>query len=84
MKIFSTSLKGQMKNCLLAVIWPKKDIYSFFKDCSVPTTSLRTIQNWDEKGLSRSAMIDCVFQSLSEQPDNGTMHFTLMLNELSS
>jgi len=49
MQIFSPSLKRQLKDCILAIFWPKKDVYSFFKDCSVPVNVLKTIDDWDEK-----------------------------------
>src|SRR5206468_2522715 len=83
-KIFASSLKRQMKDCILAVLWPKKDIYKFFRDCSVPVSALKCIENWDAKGLSRSAMVDQVFDTLSTQTDNGTLHFNIMLDALSS
>jgi len=83
MQIFSPVLKRQIKDCLLAIFWPKKDIYTFFKDCSVPVNTLKTIENWDEKKLSRAAMIDTVFSSLGDQSDNGTVHFNFMLDTLS-
>lgn len=82
MQIFSATLKRQMKDCLLALFWPKKQIYEFFADCTVPSASLATIRDWDEKGLSRSAMIDAVFESLTGRTDNGTMHFDVMLEQL--
>src|SRR5215217_3504055 len=84
MKIFAPALKRQMKDCILAVLWPKKDIYKFFRDCSVPDSALKSIVDWDNKSLARSSMVDQVFDALSRQPDNGTMHFNLMLDELST
>ena len=84
MKIFSPVLKRHMKDCILAILWPKKDIYKFLKDCSVPSSSLKSIENWDAKGLSRAAMVDQAFDALSSQADNGTMQFNIMLDELSS
>lgn len=83
-KLFSPSLKRQLKDCILAELWPKSDIYNLFRDCSIPTGTLRLIENWDSKGLSRSAMIDQVFEGLSKQTDNGTVHFGIMLNALAS
>ncbi len=84
MKIFSPALKRQMKDCILAVLWPRKDIYSFFKDHSCPANVLKVIDKWEEKELSRSAMIDQAFEALGDMPDNGTLHFNLMLDSLSN
>lgn len=73
-----------MKDCILAIFWPRKEIYSFFKDCSVPVTVLKSIDKWDEKALSRADMVSVIFDILSDQPDNGTMHFNLMLDTLAN
>lgn len=84
MKIFSFALKRQMKDCMLAIFWPKKSIYQFFKECSVPHSSLKLIEQWDIKGLSRAAMIDEIFTDLGKRNDNGTFQFDIMLEMLSS
>jgi hypothetical protein len=72
-----------MKDCILAVLWPKKDIYRFFRDCSVPAPALKVIEKWVTLELTRAQMVDRVFDALSSQPDNGTMHFGVMLEVLS-
>ena len=82
MKIFSPALKRQIKDCILAILWPKKEIYAFFKDHSCPNNVLKTIEGWDDKGLSRAGMIDSAFDALSNMPDNGLLHFNLMLDSL--
>lgn len=73
-----------MKDCILAILWPKKEIYVFFKDHTCPKKVLKVIDNWDEKGFSRVDMINNTFSALADMPDNGTLHFTLMLDSLSS
>jgi hypothetical protein len=83
MKIFSPSLKHQLKACILAVLWPRKDIYKFFKDCSVPLSVLRRVEDWEAKGLSRKLIVEQVFDSLGDRADNGTLHFHVMLESLS-
>ena len=82
MKIFAPALKRQMKDCILSIFWPKKEIYAFFKDCSVPKGTIENIDKWDDRGLSRSDMVDIVFDALSDQPDNGTLHLNLILDTL--
>lgn len=84
MKVFAPVLKRQMKDCILALFWPKKEIHRFLKDCSVPTPVLRAIEGWDEKGLSRAEMVDRAFDTLDRQPDNGTFHFDQILETLST
>jgi len=84
MRVYSPALKHQMKDCILAVLWPKRDIFKLFKDCSIPVAALRKIEDWEAKGLSRAAMVDQVFDTLKNQPDNGTLHFNILLELLSS
>ena len=84
MKIFSPALKRQIKDCILALLWPKREVYNFFKDHSCPVNVLKTIDGWDEKRLSRADMVNEVFNALGELPDNGTVHFNLMLDSLAN
>lgn len=41
MQIFSSALKRQMKDCILAIFWSKKEIFAFIKDCSVLVNVLK-------------------------------------------
>lgn len=84
MKVFSPSLKRQMKDCILALVWPKKDIYKLFRECSVPPRTLKLIEDWEAAGLSRAAMVDKVFEGLQEQSDNGTVQFGILLDALAN
>jgi hypothetical protein len=82
MKIFSPTLKREIRDCILAIFWPKKEIFKFFKDCSVPANILKKVEA-QQVDLSRFLVVDCVFDELAEQPDNGTIHFNIMLDSLS-
>lgn len=84
MKIFSPALKRQIKDCILALLWPKREVYNFFKDHNCPVNVLNPIEQWDKKQLSRADMVDEVFNALGNQPDHGTLHFNLMLESLSN
>ena len=68
----------------MALLWPKTEIYSFFKDHTCPVNVLKTIGSWNEKGLSRRDMINNVFDALGDLPDNGTVQFNLMLDLLAN
>lgn len=83
MKVFSTSLKREMKDCILAILWPRKDIYRLFVDCSVPRSVLKRVADWERTSISRPEMIDAVFDGLASLPDNGTVQFELLLTALS-
>lgn len=78
---FPSDIKGCMKDCILAVLWPRKDIYGFFKDhCS--THDLVRITNFKEEGLSRSTMVDMMFDQLDSKTDHGLGSFRAMLKSL--
>lgn len=82
MQIFSPTLKRHLKDCILAIFWPKKQICSFFKDCSVPEDILKRVSNFDE--ISRARIVDTVFDLLQNRHDNGVLSFNLMFEALSN
>lgn len=84
MKIVSPALKRQMKDCILAIFWPRREIFRFLKDCSVPVSVLAAVDGWEAKGLNRAAMVDQAFDALGRLPDNGTFHFDQMLEVLAA
>lgn len=73
-----------MKDCLLAVLWPRQDIYSFMADHGCTKSDLRIIDNYEEKSLYRSQMIDLMFAHLSSSKDGGLGQFRSMLQSLLS
>jgi hypothetical protein len=73
-----------MKDCLLAVLWPRQDIYSFMADHGCTKSDLRVIDNYEEKSLHRSQMIDLMFAHLSSSKDGGLGQFRSMLQSLLS
>ncbi|HAT1825407.1 TPA: hypothetical protein JBA24_12890 [Legionella pneumophila] len=82
MKIFSPALKGQIKACILALIWPREEIFKFFKDLQCPTNVLKSIEKWQDQNMTRADMVKNAFQTLEDQHDNGTLYFNLMLETL--
>lgn len=79
---FPNDIKGCMKDCILAVIWPKQDIYTFFNDHGCTKADLKCLANYKEEGTTRSRMIDVMFGHLSEQPTGGLGQFRAMLQSL--
>lgn len=71
-----------MRDCILSVLWARKDIYSFFVDHSCGKVELKLIESPESKGLSREAMVDLIFNRLSERADGGLGPFRAMLNSL--
>jgi hypothetical protein len=71
-----------MKDCILSLIWPKSEIYSFFADHRCAKADLRPIDDFKERQLSRSVMVDTMFNHLSAKPDGGLGPFRAMLQSL--
>jgi len=71
-----------MRDCILSIFWPRRDILSFFRDRGCTRDDLRLIENFKENGLSRTAMIDTMFDRLSSKPDGGLGQFRAMLKAL--
>lgn len=81
-KVFDSSTKSAMRDCILALIWPKKELVSFFRECAVPVDVLRIVSAWEERGLSRAQIVDEVFGQLSSRSDGGTFLFSAVLDQL--
>jgi Restriction endonuclease len=71
-----------MKDCVLAVLWPRQDIYTFFADHGCTKNDLRILEGFEEKNLNRSQMIDLMFGQLSSAKDGGLGQFRAMLQSL--
>lgn len=79
---FPADIKGCMKDCILALLWPKQDIYTFFKDHGCTKYDIRILDGFEEKNLNRSQMIDLMFGHLSSASDGGLGQFRAMLQSL--
>ena len=81
---FPTDVKNCMKECILSILWARKDIYGFFKDNGCTPSELNEIKEFDAEAnkMSRARMIDTMFSSLSERADNGLGQFRAMLQAL--
>lgn len=77
---FPSDIQACMRDCILAVMWSKDDIYSFFKNhCT--QSDLKVLDNYKDK-LTRVAMIDRVFDHLASSVDGGLGSFRAMLKSL--
>ncbi len=83
---FPTDIKLCMKDCILSIFWAKDDIYNFFQNNNCNSSDLNSLGSYKDKenGLSRSGMVDRVFESLSKRPDNGLGQFRSILQSLLS
>ncbi|OUQ85221.1 hypothetical protein B5G50_27930 [Brevibacillus brevis] len=79
---FPKEIMDVMRDCILSIFWPKTDIISFFKNVGCTSKDLRGVEKFEEKLLSRSQIINTVFESLLERDDNGLGQFRAMLKVL--
>jgi len=79
---FPSDIKGCMKDCILSVLWPKQDIYTFLSDHGCTSTDMKVIARFKDEGMTRSKMIDVMFDHLSSQSTGGLGPFRAMLQSL--
>ncbi|BDV41213.1 hypothetical protein GURASL_01360 [Geotalea uraniireducens] len=79
---FPNDIKGCMKDCILSVLWPKHDIYTFLGDHGCTSADLKVIAQFKDEGMTRSKMIDVMFEHLSSLPTGGLGPFRSMLQSL--
>ena len=82
MSTFPADIRGCMKDCILAVLWPKDDIVRFLRDHGCNDVDLRGIKGYKELGLSPSSIVDSVFDDLTVRADGGLGQFRSMLQSL--
>lgn len=79
---FPNDIKGCMKDCILSVLWPKQDIYTFLGDHGCTSADLKVIAQFKDEGMTRSKMIDLMFEHLSSLSTGGLGPFRAMLQSL--
>ncbi len=71
-----------MRDCILAIFWPKKEIISFFQNNGCTSQDLKDVQNSKEPEIYRSEIVDRVFEKLQNRDDGGLGQFRSMLHSL--
>ena len=79
---FPADIKGCMKDCILSLFWPRKDIVGFFEKHGCTKAEVSGLQIEGESGLKRHEIIDVLFDTLNARPDNGLGPFRAMLQSL--
>lgn len=79
---FPNDIKGCIKDCILTILWPKQDIYTFFSDHGCTKADLKCIANFKDESMTRSRIIDVMFGYLSAKPTGGLGQFRSMLQSL--
>ena len=79
---FPADIKGCMKDCILSLFWPRKDIVAFFEKHGCSKAEVSGLQIEGETGLKRHELIDVLFEKLDARSDNGLGPFRAMLQSL--
>ena len=79
---FPADIKGCMKDCILSLFWPRKDIVSFFERHGCTKAEVGRLQIEGENGLKRHEIVDALFETLVARADNGLGPFRAMLQSL--
>ncbi|MFX4303614.1 restriction endonuclease [Alicyclobacillus tolerans] len=77
---FPKDITDAMRNCILAIFWPKKDIIDFFKSCGCTNSDLRSVTQ--QETVNRAEIVDLVFSALHGRTDGGVGQFRAMLKAL--
>ncbi|MBD9359525.1 restriction endonuclease [Methylomonas fluvii] len=79
---FPADIKGCMKDCILSLFWPRKEIVGFFEKHGCTKAEISSLQIEGENALKRHEVIDTLFNALAARPDNGLGSFRAMLQSL--
>ena len=79
---FHKDVRDSMRDCILAIFWPKKDIISFFQDNGCTARDLKDVQDFKNPPLRRAEIVDKVFDKLLARDDDGLGQFRSMLQSL--
>jgi hypothetical protein len=79
---FPTDIKNCMKDCILTLLWPKKDVFAFLRDNGCTTADLQDIEAYKEENVARGVMVDRVFERLAARADGGLGALRAMLKAL--
>ncbi len=74
--------KACIKDCILAVLWPREDIHKFLKDCDCRREELRCIENFKKDQSPRRSMIDLVFDKIGREARRRAWAVSGMLQRL--
>lgn len=77
---FPSDIKSAMKECLLKLFWAKDDIATFLSNNGCTSSDISILGDYKE--LSRSKIVDLMFNHLSSKNDEGLGQFRAMLHAL--
>lgn len=79
---FPADIQGCMKDCILSLFWPRKDIIGFLEKHGCPKAEVSCLKIDGENALRRHEVVDTILDKLTERPDKGLGSFRAMLQSL--
>lgn len=79
---FPADIQGCMKDCILSLFWPRKDILGFFEKHGCTKAELASVSIDGEDAIKRHEIIDTMFAALAQRADSGIGPFRAMLQSL--
>ncbi|WP_299706531.1 restriction endonuclease [uncultured Pontibacter sp.] len=79
--IISKEILDSIRECILSIFWPKKDVIDFFKSCGCSSNILNLVYNKKDE-LSRKAIIDFIIENLCNNTHNGIIPLRSIIHEL--
>jgi hypothetical protein len=79
---FPADIKGCMKDCILSLFWPRKDIVGFFEKHGCTKAEISNLQLEGENALKRHEVVDALFNALAARSDSGLGPLRAMLQSL--
>jgi restriction endonuclease Mrr len=77
---FPADIKNAMRDCILKLLWPKKDIVNIFENAGMIKHDIQKIGEYNT--LNRAQIVDSLFEILSTRPDEGLAQFRALLQLL--
>nr|WP_297388718.1 restriction endonuclease [uncultured Roseateles sp.] len=81
---FPADIKGCMKDCILSLFWPRKQIVDFFQQHGCTKVELEGLKIEGEGALLRHQIVDVLFDKLTARADGGLGPLRAMLQSLLS
>lgn len=71
-----------MKDCILSLFWPRKDIVGFFEKHGCTKAEISNLKLEGENALKRHEVVDALFNALAARSDSGIGPLRAMLQSL--
>lgn len=81
---FPLDVKSAIRECVLALFWPKKKIIEFFEHAGCAPSDVALVKSQEYAHLKRAEIVEAVYYRLAHRPDRGFPVFQAMIGRLMS